>query len=662
MPSWGTGRRSGRTRSSSSRRSSRVAAGWRAWPRWRRSRGGSGGSKTNSQRKPTNRGQHNGGIRTQDGASSGGGPGPGRRDPPGLHRLEQVEAILARGHLHRQRGHRGPLRAPSRPLHRRDRAHRPPPHLAHGLRDPALPEPPPLRVRRRRRPRLGRAHITAGAGRHSPMTSFEDLPLGPETVAALAAEGIEAPTPFQAAAIPVIARGNDVMGRSGPGSGTLVGYGAPLLDRLEGGHGAPVCLILCAGHRQATELARSFAGLCEASGTRAAALAEPWLLPERADFLFVPADRVQALCDRSVDVSHVRALVLHDGDGVVKGVRPDHLETFLTELPRECQRIFCGLPFGPALRSLAERFTHRATTVPPGPRQIQGKRPKTRPQTDDASRELNLMVIEGDRWEAALALAAELLEDPVRHVLIFASSADQAADLGDFLAMHGYGCGPPGDESVPVWLSPGEDGAAREALDAIAEPATVATLSCSVPAGAAAATLRHAAGGPAWVLAAVRETGHLREVAAGAGFRLKRIRPTRPPRVSATLDARVDELHEAVRAPEMASYYLLVESLLDRFSAAEVAAAALLLLDRRSAKKEAPSVGAAHASVPESWVRLFVSAGKRDDLGPGDLLGALTNQSGVPGKRVGRIDVRESHSLIEVRESDAKKVISAMNG
>ena len=112
------------------------------------------------------------------------------------------------------------------------------------------------------------------------MTSFEDLPLGPETVASLAAEGIETPTPFQAAAIPVIARGNDLMGRAGPGSGTLVGYGVPLLDRLEGGQGAPVCLVLCAGQRQATELARSFARLCEASGARAAALAENWLLPE----------------------------------------------------------------------------------------------------------------------------------------------------------------------------------------------------------------------------------------------------------------------------------------------------------------------------------------------------------------------------------------------
>ena len=494
------------------------------------------------------------------------------------------------------------------------------------------------------------------------MTSFEELPLGPETVAALAAEGIETPTPFQAAAIPVIARGNDLMGRAGPGSGTLVGYGAPLLDRLEGGHGAPVCLVLCAGQRQATELARSFAHLCEGTGARAAALAENWLLPERADFLFVPADRVPALYDRTVDITHVQALVLHDGDGVVKGVPADQLEAFLTGLPQGCQRIFCGLPFGPAVRSLAQRFTHRAATVPAGPRQSAGKPAKTRASTDKSSRELNLVVLEGDRWESALALTATLLEDPIRHVLVFAASADQAADLGDFLAMHGYASGPPGDETVPVWLSPGEDQAAREVLDATIRPATVATLSCSVPTGGAAAALRHTVGGPAWALAAVRETGHLKEVAAHAGLRLKRVRPTRPPRVSAALDALVDHLHEAARAPEMSPYYLLVESLLDRFSAAEIAAAALLLLDRKSSKKEAPAVGAGNASAPESWARLFVSAGKRDDLGPGDLLGALTNESGVPGKRVGRIDVRESHSLIEVREGDAKKVIAALNG
>ena len=506
------------------------------------------------------------------------------------------------------------------------------------------------------------------------MTSFDELPLAPETVAALAADGIETPTPFQAAAIPVIARGNDLMGRAGPGSGTMVAYGAPLLDRLEGGAGSPVCLVVCTGHRQATELARSFARICEGSGLRAAALAEHWNLPERADILFVPADRISAAYDGSVGVGGVKAVVLHDGDGVVNSVPADLLETFLSGLPGDCQRIFCGLPFGSGLRSVARRFTRRAVTIPPGPppgrdargarggsRKAQGRRDQGAPART-APRQLHLMVLDGDRWEAVLALAAQLLEDPVRHVLMFTASADQAADLGDFLEVHGYASGPPGDESVPVWLSPGEDDAAQETLEAMADPGVVATVSCSAPPAAAAVTTRHGNGGPAWVLAAVRELGHVKEAAAEAGFALKRVRPDRPPRVAATLDELGDKLLDAVRAPEATPYYLLVESLLDRFTTAEVAAAALMLLDRDKGKKSVAARSAGKPSVPESWVRLFVSAGQRDELGPGEILGALTSQSGVPGGRVGRIDVRESHSLIEVREADAPKVIAGMNG
>jgi len=495
--------------------------------------------------------------------------------------------------------------------------------------------------------------------------SFDELPLGPETVAALAAEGIETPTPFQAAAIPVIARGNDLLGRAGPGSGTMVAYAAPLSERLEAGAGSPACLVLCTGQRQATELARSLAGLCESAGARAAALTERWNLPERADFLVVPADRFRAVYDGTIALKHLRAVVFHDGDGVVASVAADHLEAFLGGLPGDCQRIVCGLPFGPALHSLAKRFTRRAVSVPPRPRAGTKHPARGRGRhasTGDKLRTLQVVVTAGDRAEAVLDHAAELLQDPVRHVLIFTTSADHAADLGDFLATHGYQPGPPGDESTPVWISPGEDAAAREALDGATDPDSIATLSASVPAGTEITMVRHGAGGPARVLAEIRELAHLKDMAAEANLVLKRLRPARPQRVSAALDQLADDLHGAARAPEIAPYYLLVESLLDRFSAAEVAAAALLLLDRKTPKKDTAAVGAGSAAAPESWVRLFVSAGQRDEVGPRELLGALTNQSGVPGDRVGRIDVRDRHSLIEVREGDAKTVISALNG
>lgn len=484
------------------------------------------------------------------------------------------------------------------------------------------------------------------------MNSFDDLPLGPETVAALAAEGIEVPTPFQALAIPVIARGNDLLGRAGPGSGTLLAYGVPLADRLEGGKGSPACVVLCTGVRQATQLARSFARFCDGTGHRASALAAGWHGPESADFLFVPAERFKALYDGSVETSMVEAVVVHDGDGFVSAVPGDRLELFLSSLGKDCQRIFCGLPLGPKFASLARRFARRAVTVPPA----------TPVPSKGPVRDLHLLVVEKDWDEAVLEAVTELLQPPVRHVLVFAASADQAADLGDFLALHGRVSGPPGDESAPVWLSPGDDHAAAEALTAMSIPAEVATLSASVPPGRAAAAARHAEGGPAWVLASVRELGHLKEVAAGAGLRLRRVRPARPARVSKAVDQLADAVHKAARAPEAAPYYLLVESLLDRFTAAEVAAAALLLLDKERSGGLPADRATSGPEPPPSWVRLFLSAGERDGIGPGDLLGAITSEAGIEGKRVGRIDVRASHSLVEVREGDAKKVIAALNG
>lgn len=485
-----------------------------------------------------------------------------------------------------------------------------------------------------------------------PATSFEDLRLGPETVAALAAEGLETPTPFQEAAVPVVAGGRDLLGKVGPGGGALMAYGAPLVDRLAGGAGSPVCLILCTGGGQATSLARSLGRLCESAGLRAAALGGAWNLPERADFLFVPAARVRALMDGSVSTDAVRAVVFHDGDGVLAAAPADHLETVLSSVPKDCQRVFFGLPFGAPLQSLARRSTHRAATVPP-PGQEAAPR---------SARVLNCIVSAGDRAEAALGVVAGLLREAgaVRHVLVFCASADQAADYGDFLDLHGYASGPPGDQSVPVWLCPGEDDDARAVLDDLPDPGQVATLSCGVPVGAVAVAARHGAGATAWTVAAPRELDHLRAAAGLAGFAVKQARPERPARVSQRLDELAARVAAAAAAPEALPYSLLVESMLGECTAVEAAAGALALLDRHeAAAREAKDD---EAAAPVAWIRLFVSAGERDSVGPGDLVGAIAGQAGVVRNQIGRIEIRESHSVVEVAAPEAKKVIKALNG
>jgi ATP-dependent RNA helicase DeaD len=60
--------------------------------------------------------------------------------------------------------------------------------------------------------------------------------------------------------------------------------------------------------------------------------------------------------------------------------------------------------------------------------------------------------------------------------------------------------------------------------------------------------------------------------------------------------------------------------------------------------------------------RLFVGAGKVSGVRPQDLVGAIANQSGVPGNQIGDIQIRDNFSLVEVPAASANEVIDALRG
>jgi len=65
---------------------------------------------------------------------------------------------------------------------------------------------------------------------------------------------------------------------------------------------------------------------------------------------------------------------------------------------------------------------------------------------------------------------------------------------------------------------------------------------------------------------------------------------------------------------------------------------------------------------PPAWTRLFFGVGQRDGVGPGDLLGAVTGETGIEGALVGKIEIRDTFSLVEVAGEVADTVIRALNG
>jgi hypothetical protein len=101
----------------------------------------------------------------------------------------------------------------------------------------------------------------------------------------------------------------------------------------------------------------------------------------------------------------------------------------------------------------------------------------------------------------------------------------------------------------------------------------------------------------------------------------------------------------------------LLEPLLQRHDAAEVAAA-LLALSREPAVDQ-PSTTAPLAT-PDSWVRVFVSIGKKDRASAKDFVGALTREVGLARTDIGRIELREGFTLLDVASSAADKAIAGL--
>lgn len=60
--------------------------------------------------------------------------------------------------------------------------------------------------------------------------------------------------------------------------------------------------------------------------------------------------------------------------------------------------------------------------------------------------------------------------------------------------------------------------------------------------------------------------------------------------------------------------------------------------------------------------RLFVNAGKSDGMTPRDLVGSIANESGISSDQIGKIELRDTHSIVEISTPVAEQVAEKMNG
>jgi len=88
--------------------------------------------------------------------------------------------------------------------------------------------------------------------------SFSELALGEPVLRALAEVGYESPSPIQAATIPHLLEGRDVLGQAQTGTGKTAAFALPILSRIELTRKQPQALVLAPTRELAIQVAEAF--------------------------------------------------------------------------------------------------------------------------------------------------------------------------------------------------------------------------------------------------------------------------------------------------------------------------------------------------------------------------------------------------------------------
>jgi superfamily II DNA/RNA helicase len=157
------------------------------------------------------------------------------------------------------------------------------------------------------------------------LPSFGELGLPRSLVTALARNGIETPFPIQAATIPDVISGRDLLGRAATGSGKTLAFGLPLIARLEGSIAnprRPRGLVLVPTRELAMQVTDAIAPLAQARGVSVRLVAgglpiqkQIQALQRGVDILVATPGRLVDLIDRrSCDLREVEVTVLDEAD------------------------------------------------------------------------------------------------------------------------------------------------------------------------------------------------------------------------------------------------------------------------------------------------------------------------------------------------------------
>ena len=547
---------------------------------------------------------------------------------------------------------------------------------------------------------------------------FEDLNLSDAILRAVTDMGFEAASPIQAQAIPAQLEGRDMIGQAQTGTGKTAAFGIPLLQKIDPENKKLQAIVLLPTRELAIQVAEEIRRLAKfmhgikvlpVYGGQDIVRQIRSLKDGVQVVIGTPGRVMDHMRRKTIRVDHVHTAVLDEADEMLNMGFLEDMETILSQLPETRQTVMFSATMPPAIADIARKFLQdpvmvrvvkKELTVPKVTQYYYEVKPKNKVEVlcrllDLYSPKLSVVFCNTKKGVDELVLAlqgrgyfAEGLHGDLKQeqrdrvmngfrngrteVLVATDVAARGIDVDDVEAVFNYDI--PQDDEYYVHRIGRTGRAGRE--------------------------------GKAFSLVVGKEVYKLRDI---QRYCKTKIIPQAIPSLDDITDIKVektmDQVRDMLENSDLSQMVNIIEQKLieEDYTALDLAAALLKMnmgednediidnfeparslddLDRysrsgrrygrdgsgrdgsfrnsRSRRRGAVDRAAVDYVVGDDMARLFVNIGRDQNVNPGDILGAIAGESGIPGRVVGSIDMYDGYTFVEVPRRYSDQVLKAM--
>lgn len=262
---------------------------------------------------------------------------------------------------------------------------------------------------------------------------FSSFNLDARLEQALTELGYTEPTPIQAAAIPAMLAGQDIIGQAQTGTGKTAAFALPILHNLPPGRKGVQCLVLAPTRELAIQVAEAFQEYGRHLGVRVLAVyggqaygRQIGPLKRGVDVVVgTPGRLLDLIKQQALDLSGVSSVVLDEADEMLSMGFIEDIETILEQTPATRQTALFSATLPQPIRRLADRYMHNPQAIIIQRQQM----------TVAAIEQRYYLINEADRT-AALTRLFEV--EPITSALIFVRTRLASGELAAELTARGF--------------------------------------------------------------------------------------------------------------------------------------------------------------------------------------------------------------------------------